>query len=78
MKCPKCEIGNIITLRFKLSGEKAWACRQCDALWFLGEGLNPNRSHNFHAFSKDLERGNGEFFHTGDREHRSIHFEQYR
>lgn len=74
MKCPKCKEGKIITVRFRLSRERASLCNNCGALWFLGEKIIAKRAHNFRAFSKHFEHEHvPKIFKNRDHEHRLIY-----
>ena len=78
MKCPACEEGNIIKVRFKKSGESASLCDQCNALWFLGEDINPIRMHNFRSFANDLEIEHALNIHDEkDQDHSPIGYKSY-
>jgi hypothetical protein len=79
VKCPKCEEGALVNVRFKLSGEKTTMCDSCGALWFLGEPLNPARAHNFRAFAKDLDIEHAlEMSDDVDQEHSPLRYSSYK
>lgn len=51
MKCPKCDEGTIVRIRFRENGNLAFLCDFCDSLWLDGEDINFNTGHTLHAYT---------------------------
>jgi hypothetical protein len=37
MRCPKCEEGELVKIRFRKTNEVAYLCDFCNRFWFIGE-----------------------------------------
>jgi len=71
MKCPKCDEGTLIKIKFKSSGKNAHLCDFCDALWFDHEMIASTTGHTLRVYSEEREHGFTELPEQ-DQDHQSI------
>lgn len=72
MKCPKCEEGTLVKLKFKTSNKTASRCTFCDALWFDNELISPTTGHTLRGFTQG-EEDEFEELDDQDQDHRPDH-----
>lgn len=72
MKCPKCEEGKLVKLKFKTSGKFAYRCDFCDALWFENELISSTTGHTLRGFTQG-EEDEFEVLDEQDQDHRPDH-----
>jgi hypothetical protein len=51
MQCIKCEEGVLKTIRFKRSGQIAFACDYCATFWMKGEIVKYNTGHSLNPYA---------------------------
>ena len=56
MECPRCELGEIIHIRLKRDGSRAFLCDACELLWFEGETIDFNTGHFLASYSRREDR----------------------
>jgi len=71
MKCPKCDEGTLVRIKFKTSGSLAKLCSYCDALWFDREMISATSGHTLHAYSQGKEHEFDEL-NDQDQDHQPI------
>ena len=55
MKCPRCDEGTLIQIKFKASGMHARLCSYCEALWFDHEMIAKTTGHTLRVYSQGKE-----------------------
>lgn len=79
MTCPKCELGNIISVRFKDFTKNASLCDFCETLWIEDEKISINNGHSFRAYSRDFDQELSiEMLETEDQDHNPIEYKSYK
>ncbi len=79
MNCPKCEIGRIVHVILKMSGEEASLCDYCNTLWVEGEDINASS-----VITLDIAKASGDVEFTleeseeEDQDHRSANYPTYK
>ena len=56
MKCPKCEEGTIVTIKFKKTGKSAFLCDFCQTVWFEGEDIALSTGHQLKTYTNSEDR----------------------
>lgn len=72
MKCPKCDEGKLVKIKFKATGKIAYLCEFCDALWFDNERILPTTGHSMRVYSEGRVHEYDEFDEQ-DQDHRPDH-----
>lgn len=71
MKCPRCEEGALVKIKFKVSGRFASLCEFCDTLWFDHEMIASTTGHTLRAYSQGNEHEFDEL-NDQDQDHQPI------
>ena len=56
MRCPKCEEGELIKIRFKKNNSLAYLCTFCTIFWFANEEISAHSGRDLRAYSGEEER----------------------
>lgn len=73
MICIKCDQGELKTIKFRRSGQIAFACDYCEAFWLKGEIITYNTGHALDPYTigDDYEYAVQEL-HDSDEDHQAI------
>lgn len=71
MKCPKCDEGKLVKIKFKASGKAAYLCDFCEALWFDNERISETTGHTLRAYTHG-EEDEFEIYDEQDQDHRPV------
>jgi len=79
MECPRCELGEIIRIRLKRDGSRAYLCDACESLWFEGEPIDFQTGHFLASYSRREDREyTVEEMDEEDQEHRQAKYVDFK
>ena len=71
MRCPKCDEGALIKIKFKHNGQTAHLCSYCEGLWFADERILATTGHTLKVYSQGKEHEFDEL-NNQDQDHQPI------
>lgn len=78
MKCPRCEEGTLVKVRFKETGKRAHLCNFCESLWFEGKDIALGTAFTLSSYQRGVEREYSfDELSEKDKDHRVVRYAKF-